>query len=86
MQRESPQKYTPQGGSSSTVRNFAELIGKRDLLALNENVKFASIGPITTQTAEEMGLRVTIKANEYTISGLISAILENVAVSPAEKS
>ncbi|MBW7897526.1 Uroporphyrinogen-III C-methyltransferase [Candidatus Brocadiaceae bacterium B188] len=72
--------------SSSTVRNFAELIGKRDLLALNENVKFASIGPITTQTAEEMGLRVTIKANEYTISGLISAILENVAVSPAEKS
>jgi uroporphyrinogen III methyltransferase/synthase len=63
--------------SSSTVRNFAEIIGEKNIAALNGHVQFASIGPITTQTAEEMGLRVTIKANEYTIPGLVSAILES---------
>lgn len=72
--------------SSSTVRNFAEIIGKENLLALNSHVQYASIGPITTQTAEEMGLRITIKANEYTIPGLVSAILESTAASSAEKS
>lgn len=72
--------------SSSTVRNFAEIIGKENLLALNSHVQYASIGPITTQTAEEMGFRITIKANEYTIPGLVSAILESTAASSAEKS
>lgn len=72
--------------SSSTVRNFVEIIGKKDLMALNGHVQYASIGPITTQTAEEMGLRIAIKANEYTIPGLVSAILESTAVSSAGKS
>lgn len=72
--------------SSSTVRNFVEIIGRENLLALNGYVQYASIGPITTQTAEEMGLRIAIKANEYTIPGLVSAILESTAASSAKKS
>lgn len=72
--------------SSSTVRNFVEIIGKENLLALNSHVQYASIGPITTQTAEEMGLHIAIKADEYTIPGLVSAILENAAASSAEES
>ena len=32
--------------------------------------------PITTQTAEEMGLHISIAADEYTIPGLVNAILE----------
>lgn len=72
--------------SSSTVRNFVEIIGRENLLTLNGHVQYASIGPITTQTAEEMGLRIAIKANEYTIPGLVSAILESTAASSVEKS
>ena len=32
--------------------------------------------PITTQTAEEMGLHISIAAEEYTIPGLVNAILK----------
>lgn len=65
--------------SSSTVRNFVQIIGEKNIAGLNGHVQYASIGPITTQTAEEMGLHVTIKAKEYTIPGLVDAILESAA-------
>jgi uroporphyrinogen III methyltransferase/synthase len=63
--------------SSSTVRNFTEIIGKENIAAIQGRVRFASIGPITTQTAEEMGYRVDIKTEEYTIPGLVNALLKN---------
>lgn len=65
--------------SSSTVRNFVQIIGEKNIAGLNGHVQYASIGPITTQTAEEMGLHVTIKAREYTIPGLVDAILESAS-------
>ena len=67
--------------SSSTVRNFIEIVGEKNIPTFNGHVQFASIGPITTQTAEEMGLRVDIKAKEYTIPGLVNALLESAASS-----
>ncbi len=60
--------------SSSTVRNFVEMLGK-DKLFLLEGVVIACIGPITAQTAQDYGLRVEIEATEYTIPGLVKAIL-----------
>ncbi|MCF6158564.1 MAG: uroporphyrinogen-III C-methyltransferase [wastewater metagenome] len=63
--------------SSSTVRNFVQIIGEKNIASLNGHVRYASIGPITTETAEELGLPVTIKAKEYTIPGLVNAILES---------
>ena len=60
--------------SSSTVRNFMELIGERRELL--EGVTIASIGPITTKTAESLGLKVDITADEYTIDGLVKALVE----------
>lgn len=65
--------------SSSTVRNFIQIIGEQNISLLDGRVRFASIGPITTQTAEEMGLHVTIKSDEYTIPGLVNAILGSTA-------
>ncbi|MDP7269551.1 MAG: uroporphyrinogen-III synthase, partial [Pirellulales bacterium] len=62
--------------SSSTVRNFAKIVGEDNLSAFKENVQFASIGPITTETAEEMDIKVSIKADEYTIPGLVKAIVD----------
>jgi uroporphyrinogen III methyltransferase/synthase len=64
--------------SSSTVRNFVKIVGEDNLVSFKEKVKFASIGPITTKTAEEMDIEVSIKADEYTIPGLTKAIVERV--------
>lgn len=57
--------------SSSTVRNFVALAGTQTGTA-----KIACIGPITAQTAQELGLHVDIVAKEYTIPGLLDALKE----------
>jgi uroporphyrinogen-III synthase len=57
--------------SSSTVRNFVKLAGRN---AKNANLRFASIGPVTSATLRELGLPVHIEARKYTIPGLIEAI------------
>ena len=57
--------------SSSTVTNFLDAYGAD---AVPDVV--ASIGPITTATARNRGLEVTIEATEHTVSGLVAA-LEN---------
>lgn len=61
--------------SASTVDNFMALIGKNNY-HLIENIEVASIGPVTSKRLKEFNLRVTIEANEHTIDGLISAILQ----------
>jgi uroporphyrinogen-III synthase len=64
--------------SSSTVRNFLALLagglGRRTPTQHLEGVNLASIGPVTSSTLRELGLRVDIEAPEYTIPGLIRAI------------
>jgi uroporphyrinogen-III synthase len=61
--------------SSSTVRNFVALAGKRR--ASFGNIQFASIGPVTSSTLREFGLGVDIEAREFTIPGLVAAIMGN---------
>ncbi len=59
--------------SSSTVENFFKLLGEeKELLS---GVKFASIGPITSQTLKEYGFEPHIEAEVHTIDGLVEAIL-----------
>lgn len=60
--------------SSSTARNFAALLGPRQTVGLDE-IQFASIGPVTSSTLRELGLRVDIEAKEFTIPGLVKAII-----------
>ena len=60
--------------SSSTARNFAELLGSAKSASL-KNVQFASIGPVTSATLRELGLPVAIEAREFTMGGLIRAIV-----------
>lgn len=56
--------------SSSTVKNFVEAAGGASI----EGIKVASIGPITSATARELGLRVDVEANPHTMQGLVAAI------------
>ncbi|MDI6891746.1 MAG: uroporphyrinogen-III C-methyltransferase [Actinomycetota bacterium] len=60
--------------SSSTVRNFVDLLKGVNLSRVLDGVKIACIGPITAKTAEELGLKVDVVAKEYTIKGLVRAI------------
>lgn len=61
--------------SSSTVTNFIELIGADAAKQLPPSIKIACIGPITAKTAEDNGLKPGIVAEEYTVEGLVRAIL-----------
>ncbi len=63
--------------SSSTVKNFHRLLPRDRVDRLMEGVDVASIGPITSQTARELGFSVTIEAETFTIPGLIQAILNH---------
>jgi uroporphyrinogen-III synthase len=66
--------------SSSTVRNFFELLGGRGrpphTTRLLDGIRFASIGPVTSATLREFGLPVHMEAEEYTIAGLTRAIVD----------
>lgn len=62
--------------SSSTVRNFVELIGGRKAaVELTRGAQIACIGPITAGTVEEMGMVPHIVAESYTIEGLLTALV-----------
>jgi uroporphyrinogen III methyltransferase/synthase len=60
--------------SSSTVKNFRALLPSEGLKRLMQGVSIASIGPITADTARDLGFDVHIVAESYTIVGLCEAI------------
>lgn len=63
--------------SSSTVRNFIDILKRMDIedpLQLLENVTIACIGPLTEQTAVELGLTPGLMPEEATIDSLIQEL------------
>jgi uroporphyrinogen-III synthase len=63
--------------SSSTAKNFVQLLGRRHAAKKSTlgGIRMASIGPVTSSTLRELGLNVDIAAKEFTIPGLVAAIL-----------
>ena len=55
--------------SSSTAENFMAL-----KLPMPANLKTASIGPVTSKTMRELGLKVDVEAKQHDVPGLIKAI------------
>lgn len=64
--------------SSSTVSNFVQLFAATDLTSIVGNAAIACIGPITAKTVEDFGSKVAIIAREFTIDGLVQAIVDYV--------
>ncbi len=70
--------------SSSTVRNFVALLDlaqvplSKESLPEFDDIRFASIGPVTSGTLRELGFGVDIEASVYTIQGLVTAIVSAV--------
>ncbi len=79
--------------SSSTVRNFIQLMGSAGARGQAcprhtnlEGIRMASIGPVTSATLRELGLEVDIKAKEFTIPGLVAAIVKSFAAERSPQS
>jgi uroporphyrinogen-III synthase len=60
--------------SSSTARNFVKLLGAATARRVTQGIALASIGPVTSQTLDELRLPATVEASEFTMHGLVSAI------------
>src|SRR5438132_12628689 len=66
--------------SSSTVENFLAL-----KLPWPKGMQVASIGPITSQTARDNGLKIDVEAKRHDIDGLVKAIGEFFAAKTPTK-
>lgn len=60
--------------SSSMVRSLVRAWGD-ELALLSEGCVIVCIGPITAQTALELGLRVDVQASRYTVEGALDALV-----------
>jgi uroporphyrinogen III methyltransferase/synthase len=67
--------------SSSTVENFLALG-----LPWPKGMRIASIGPITSKTVRDQGLKVDVEARRHDINGLVQAVRELFADGRTEKS
>lgn len=70
--------------SSSTVNNFAAVVGKDNLARLLQNVCVACIGPVTAATAQALGLQSIIQPNDYTAASLVEAIEQKFSSAPIQ--
>jgi uroporphyrinogen III methyltransferase/synthase len=50
------------------------MMGEELMLDMLKGVKVASIGPITSQSCRELGLKVDIEAESFTLDSLTEAI------------
>jgi uroporphyrinogen III methyltransferase/synthase len=62
--------------SSSTVKNFVDMLGHKEVPSLLKNVAVACIGPITAKTAKAYGIQTKIMPKAYTIPALTDAIVD----------
>jgi uroporphyrinogen III methyltransferase/synthase len=67
--------------SSSAVKAFTEMVEDLSLV----KGKYISIGPVTTKTAEKLGLPIEKTAVSYTAKGILDMILQDVLEEAAGK-
>ncbi|GAU76886.1 uroporphyrinogen-III C-methyltransferase [Fusibacter sp. 3D3] len=60
--------------SGSAVQHFHEFL-KQYEVSLSADVKFASIGPVTSSTLEELGYPVHLSANPHTLDTLLKVLM-----------
>jgi uroporphyrinogen-III synthase len=64
--------------SSSTVKNFLSVVLGTEIPAKLAKTKFASIGPVTSETLREYALPVHVEADEFTMDGLAQALVREL--------
>ena len=71
--------------SSSTVKNFVRLFNRKNLAEIVNRSAIACIGPVTACTVEQLGGHAAIVATEFTVPGLVSAIVDHFESRPTNK-
>lgn len=65
--------------SASTVKAFVQLYGAEPSADLLNSTIVAAVGPVTAEAAEQYNIHSTIVPQEYTIPGLVQAIVDYFA-------
>jgi len=61
--------------SASTVRNFAKIYGEDQAADLLSATVVASIGPVTAEAAQQLGIATTVMPERYTVPDLVDALV-----------
>jgi uroporphyrinogen III methyltransferase/synthase len=64
--------------SSSAVHNYVSLLAE-NISLVPERIQYASIGPITSATAQEYNLQIEYEAEPYTIDALVEAVKARIS-------
>jgi len=64
--------------SSSTVQETLDALGA-DAKSVLARVTVASIGPVTSRTLEDAGIRIDVRAEQHTVDGLLDALERHYA-------
>ena len=68
--------------SASTVRNFVQMIGREQAADLLRTTAVVSIGPVTAEAAQQLGIATTVMPERYTVPDLVDALVEHFATHP----
>lgn len=68
--------------SASTVRNFVKMFGEEQAADLLRTTVVASIGPVTAEAAQQLGIETTVMPERYTIPDLVDALVAHFRASP----
>jgi uroporphyrinogen III methyltransferase/synthase len=68
--------------SASAVRNFARVYGAEQAVDLLKNTVVAAIGPVTAETAVQLGFTVTVQPATYTVPAMVEAIAAHFQTGP----
>jgi uroporphyrinogen III methyltransferase/synthase len=63
--------------SASTVRNFVQIFGEDQAVDLLNATVVASIGPVTAEAAQQLGITTTVMPKKYTIPDLVDALVDH---------
>jgi uroporphyrinogen III methyltransferase/synthase len=65
--------------SASAVRNFVDMLGADQAADLLRTVVVASIGPVTAEATQQLGIATTVMPERYTIPDLVDALVGHFA-------
>ncbi len=60
----------------STIQQLVDAFGEERAYGILRGCTIACVGPVTSQAAQEAGLRVDLTAREYTVEGLVEALTQ----------
>ena len=69
--------------SASAVKNFVQIYGADQAADLLSRTCVATIGPVTSEAAARLGIKVTVQASPYTVPAMVEAIARHITAAKA---